>query len=80
MSRPAVVIQANRWLQDHPSVTLCPLTSTLIEALITVHRIGPLMNASARVQGPSVRRMSLSNSSRCNGSVGERSNSGIRCS
>jgi len=30
--RPAVVVQANRWLQDHPSVTLCPLTSTLIEA------------------------------------------------
>ena len=24
--------KANRWLQDHPSVTLCPLTSTLIEA------------------------------------------------
>ena len=30
--RPAVVVQANRWLQDHPSLTLCPLTSTLIEA------------------------------------------------
>ena len=30
--RPAVVVQANRWLQDHPNVTLCPLTSTLIEA------------------------------------------------
>ena len=30
--RPAVVVQANRWLQGHPSVTLCPLTSTLIEA------------------------------------------------
>lgn len=27
--RPAVVVQANRWLQAHPSVTLCPLTSTL---------------------------------------------------
>jgi mRNA interferase MazF len=27
-----VVVQANRWLQDHPSVTLCPLTSTLVEA------------------------------------------------
>ena len=24
--------KANRWLQDHPSVTLCPLTSTLFEA------------------------------------------------
>jgi mRNA interferase MazF len=29
--RPAVVVQANRWLQAHPSVTLCPLTSTLVE-------------------------------------------------
>ena len=30
--RPAVVVQANRWLKAHPSITLCPLTSTLIEA------------------------------------------------
>jgi mRNA interferase MazF len=30
--RPAVVVQADRWLQAHPSVTLCPLTSTLLEA------------------------------------------------
>ena len=30
--RPAVVVQANRWLQGHPSVTLCPLTSTLMDA------------------------------------------------
>ena len=30
--RPAVVMQANRWLQGHPSVTLCPLTSTLLDA------------------------------------------------
>lgn len=30
--RPAVVVQANRWLEGHPSVTLCPLTSTLLEA------------------------------------------------
>ena len=30
--RPAVVLQANRWLQGHPSVTLCPLTSTLLNA------------------------------------------------
>jgi len=29
--RPAVVVQADRWLQAHASVTLCPLTSTLIE-------------------------------------------------
>lgn len=27
--RPAVVVQPDRWLQAHPSVTLCPLTSTL---------------------------------------------------
>lgn len=30
--RPAVVVQADRWLQAHPSVTLCPLTSTLVDA------------------------------------------------
>lgn len=30
--RPAVVVQADLWLQAHPSVTLCPLTSTLMEA------------------------------------------------
>jgi mRNA interferase MazF len=27
-----VVVQADRWLQAHPSVTLCPLTSTLTQA------------------------------------------------
>ncbi|MCP9835498.1 type II toxin-antitoxin system PemK/MazF family toxin [Cyanobium sp. Aljojuca 7A6] len=30
--RPAVVVQADRWLQAHPSVTICPLTSTLVDA------------------------------------------------
>lgn len=30
--RPAVVVQADRWLQAHPSATLCPLTSTLMAA------------------------------------------------
>jgi mRNA interferase MazF len=30
--RPAVVVQANRWLQGHLSMTLCPLTSTLLDA------------------------------------------------
>jgi mRNA interferase MazF len=30
--RPAVVVQADRWLQAHPSVSLCPLTSTLVDA------------------------------------------------
>ena len=29
--RPAVVVQAERWLQAHPSVTLCPLTSSVVE-------------------------------------------------
>ena len=32
VSAGAVVVQADRWLQAHPSVTLCPLTSTLMEA------------------------------------------------
>jgi hypothetical protein len=49
-------------------------------------RYDPLPGCSGRegwaawVQRPRVRRMSLSSSSRCSGSVGERSNSGIRCS
>jgi mRNA interferase MazF len=30
--RPAVVLQADRWLQVHPSVSFCPLTSTLMAA------------------------------------------------
>jgi mRNA interferase MazF len=30
--RPAVVIQAKQWLFAHPSITLCPLTSTLVDA------------------------------------------------
>ena len=30
--RPAVIVQANRSLQGHPSVTLCLLTSTLLYA------------------------------------------------
>jgi mRNA interferase MazF len=35
--RPAVVVQADRWLQAHPSITLCPLTSTLmVDKLFTV--------------------------------------------
>ena len=36
--RPAVVVQADRWLQAHPCVTLCPLTSTLMQAPLV--RIG----------------------------------------
>ena len=36
--QPAVVVQADRWLQAHPSVTLCPLTSTLRQAPLV--RIG----------------------------------------
>jgi len=39
--RPAVVVQANRWLQGHPSVTLCPLTSTLLDALLVRIAVHP---------------------------------------
>ena len=51
-----------------------------------VDRCDPQPGCSGRgefelwLQRPRVRRMSLSSSSRCSGSVGERSNSGIRCS
>ena len=30
--RPALVVQANRMLHGHPSVTICPLTSSLVDA------------------------------------------------
>jgi mRNA interferase MazF len=39
--RPAVVVQADRWLQAHPSVTLCPLTSTLRQAPLLRIAVGP---------------------------------------
>jgi mRNA interferase MazF len=39
--RPAVVVQANRWLQGHPSVTLCPLTSTLVKAPLVRLNVNP---------------------------------------
>lgn len=39
--RPAVVVQADRWLQAHPSVTLCPLTSTLIEVPLVRLEVKP---------------------------------------
>jgi len=39
--RPAVVVQAYRWLQAHPSVTLCPLTSTLMEAPLVRIPVAP---------------------------------------
>ena len=39
--RPAVVVQANRWLQGHPSVTLCPLTSTLLDAPLVRIQVTP---------------------------------------
>ena len=38
-----MVVQANRWLQDHPSVTLCPLTSTLIEATLVRLTVQPTL-------------------------------------
>ncbi|MBE9153431.1 type II toxin-antitoxin system PemK/MazF family toxin [Cyanobium sp. LEGE 06113] len=39
--RPAVVVQPDRWLQAHPSVTLCPLTSTLVEAPLVRIAVAP---------------------------------------
>ncbi|MFM9101695.1 MAG: type II toxin-antitoxin system PemK/MazF family toxin, partial [Cyanobium sp.] len=39
--RPAVVVQADRWLQAHPSVTLCPLTSTLRQAPLVRITVDP---------------------------------------
>ncbi|MFY8149051.1 MAG: type II toxin-antitoxin system PemK/MazF family toxin [Prochlorococcaceae cyanobacterium] len=39
--RPAVVVQADRWLQAHPSVTLCPLTSTLRQAPLVQVAVEP---------------------------------------
>jgi mRNA interferase MazF len=39
--RPAVVVQANRWLEGHPRVTLCPLTSTLLEAPLLRLMVAP---------------------------------------
>lgn len=39
--RPAVVVQADRWLQVHPSITLCPLTSTLAEAPLVRIAVAP---------------------------------------
>lgn len=39
--RPAVVVQAERWLQAHPSVTLCPLTSTLRQAPLVRIAVDP---------------------------------------
>ena len=49
--RPAVVVQANRWLKGHPSVTLCPLTSTLLDAPLV--RIPVLPNNSNGLLKPS---------------------------
>ncbi len=31
-NRLAVVVQADRWLSDHPSLTCCPLTTRMVEA------------------------------------------------
>ena len=39
--RPAVVVKANRWLQGHPSVTLRPLTSALLEAPLVRIPVNP---------------------------------------
>lgn len=32
LQRLAVVVQADRWLSDHPSFTCCPLTTRMVEA------------------------------------------------
>ena len=39
--RQVVVVQADRWLQAHPNVTLCPLTSTLVEAPLVRIAVAP---------------------------------------
>jgi len=39
--RPALVVQANQWLDGHPSITLCPITSTLIDASLVRIPIEP---------------------------------------
>lgn len=39
--RPAVVVQADRWLQAHPSVTLCPITSSGVEAPLVRIAVAP---------------------------------------
>ena len=49
--RPAVIIQANRWLQGHPSVTLCPLTSRLVDAPLVRLPVDP--NPRNRLLKPS---------------------------
>jgi mRNA interferase MazF len=36
-----VVVQADRWLERHPSITLCPLTSTLIDAPLVRIPVAP---------------------------------------
>ena len=42
--RRAVVVQANRWLNGHPSVTLCPLISTLLDAPLVRIPVDPSGN------------------------------------
>ena len=46
-----LVLHANRWLQCHPSVTLCPLTSTLLDAPLV--RIAVHPNATNGLLKPS---------------------------
>ena len=36
-----MVVQADRWLERHPSITLCPLTSTLIDAPLVRIPVAP---------------------------------------
>lgn len=68
------------WLMAPVLKTGDPQGSVGSNPTLSVLSALPTMSADQRDSKPRVRRMSLSSSSRCKGSVGERSNSGIRCS
>jgi mRNA interferase MazF len=50
--RPAVVLQADRWLQAHARVNLCPLTSTLMEAPLVRIAVEPSPRNGLRKPSP----------------------------
>jgi hypothetical protein len=56
------------------------IEEVLEELGLTRAELAQRLVSAQRGREPSVRRMSLSSSSRCKGSVGERSNSATRCS
>jgi mRNA interferase MazF len=43
-----VVVQADRWLEQHPSITLCPLTNTLIDAPLVRIPVAPSPGSGLR--------------------------------